>query len=140
MVGYLSSLFQAESLEVWYPTLQKSILTPPSFVFVLVWGLLYTFMGIATFLTFKAARKEAKTYVLFILFAQLCFNLLWSIFFFGMRAPMLALIELCFLIIVTISMMRLYKKLSHIAYWLLYPYMIWLLFATYLNFFIVLKN
>lgn len=139
-VGYLSSLFQTESLKEWYPLLNKSILTPPSFVFAFVWGLLYAILGISTFLAFKVARKNEKSYILFIFFAQLCFNLLWSIFFFGMRAPFLAFIEIFFLIIVTISMMKLYKKFSRTSYFLLYPYLLWIIFATYLNFVIMIKN
>ncbi len=139
-VGYISSLFQTESLRAWYPLLNKSLFTPPPFVFPAVWGLLYTIIGISTFLAFKNAMKEDKIYVLFIFFAQLCFNFLWTLFFFGMRAPILAFVELLFFILIVVSMMKLYKKLSFTSYILLYPYLFWLLFATYLNFFIILKN
>ena len=140
VTGYLSSFFQTESLKEWYPTLEKSILTPPSFVFAFVWGLLYTLLGISTFLSFKPARKNEKANIILIFITQLCFNLLWSIFFFGMKIPLLGLVGILFLIIITLIMMKLYKKTSFLSYLLLYPYLLWLLFATYLNFVIVLKN
>ncbi len=139
-IGYLSSLFQKESLIEWYPTLEHSIFTPPSFVFAIVWGILYGLLGISTFFAFKSARKNEKTNVLFIFFGQLCFNLLWSIFFFGMKVPFLAFIEILFLIVITIIMMKLYKKFSFASYCLLFPYLLWLIFASYLNLVIVLKN
>ena len=139
-IGYLSSLFQMESLKEWYPTLEKSKLTPPSFVFVIVWGILYTFLGISTFLAFKSARNRDKNNIISIFAGQLCFNLLWSIFFFGMRAPLLAFIEILFLLVMTITMIDLYKKFSSLASLLLYPYLIWVIFATYLNFIIVIAN
>lgn len=139
-VRYLSSLFQTQSLKEWYPTLEKSILTPPSFVFAFVWGLLYTLLGISTFLSFKPARKNEKANILLIFITQLGFNLLWSIFFFSMRMPLIGLIGILFIITITIVMMKLYKKFNLLSYLLLYPYLIWLLFATYLNFIIVIKN
>ncbi|MCR5506725.1 MAG: tryptophan-rich sensory protein [bacterium] len=140
IVGYLSSLFQTEGLRTWYPLLEKSVLTPPSFVFAIVWGILYAILGISTFLAFRSARKDEKIWILFIFFAQLCFNLLWSIFFFGMRAPLFAFVEILFLLLITLNMMKLYKRFSQISYYLLYPYVLWIAFATYLNFVIVLKN
>ncbi len=140
VIGYLSSLFQTESLKTWYPTLTKSILTPPSFVFIFVWALLYALLGISTFLAFKDARKNDKAYILSIFSAQLCFNLLWSIFFFGIRAPFIAFIEILFLLGITLCMMKFYKRFNNFAYLLLYPYLIWIIFASYLNLVIVLKN
>lgn len=140
VIGYLSSLFQTESLKTWYPLLQKSVLTPPSFVFAFVWGVLYVLLGVSTFLAFRTSRKNDRISVLTIFFTQLCFNLFWSIFFFGMRLPLLAFIEIFFLILVTVNMMKLYKKYSYVSYLLLYPYLIWVIFATYLNFVIVIKN
>ena len=139
-IGYLSSLFQMESLKEWYPTLEKSKLTPPSFVFVIVWGILYTFLGISTFLAFKSAKRQGKSSVLIMFFTQLCFNLLWSIFFFGMRMPLIAFVEIFFLITITLNMMKVYKRYNFASYLLLYPYILWIIFATYLNFVIVLKN
>ena len=139
-VGYLSSLFQTDSLKTWYPVLKKSVLIPPSFVFIFVWALLYALLGISTFLAFKGARKNDKAYILSVFFAQLCFNLLWSIFFFGMRAPFIAFIEILFLLGITLCMMKFYKKFNNFAYLLLYPYLVWIVFASYLNLVIVLKN
>ena len=140
VIGYLSSLFQTESLKTWYPLLQKSILTPPSFVFAFIWGILYAILGISTFLAFKSAKRQGKSSVLIMFFTQLCFNLLWSIFFFGMRMPLIAFVEIFFLITITLNMMKVYKRYNFASYLLLYPYILWIIFATYLNFVIVLKN
>lgn len=139
-IGYLGTFFQKESLKVWYPMLTKSEFTPPSFVFSFVWGILYALIGFATFLAFKKSGRDMKKSVLFIFFLQLGFNLLWNIFFFGMRTPLFAFIEILFLLIIVVNMMQLYRKVSLASYLLLLPYFFWLLFAIYLNFFIVVEN
>ncbi len=139
-IGYLSSIAQETSLKAWYPILNKSILTPPGFVFIIVWSVLYMLIGISTFLALKNSKKREKVYVLFIFFIQLCFNLLWSIFFFGMKAPLLAFAEILIYIIIVLSMMKIYKNINKLAYFLLFPYLFWILFATYLNFTILLLN
>ena len=89
---------------------------------------------------FSFSYKSEYLNELFIFFIQLCFNLLWSIFFFGMKAPLLAFAEILIYIIIVLSMMKIYKNINKLAYFLLFPYLFWILFATYLNFTILLLN
>ena len=138
--GYLASLVQTSSLRAWYPILNKSILTPPSIVFPIVWSTLFIIIGISTFLSYHNANKKSKIDVLFMYFMQLLFSFLWSVIFFGFRAPIMGFVEVLFLIFIIIRMMITYRKSSELAYLLLYPYLLWCIFASYLNLIIIIKN
>lgn len=136
VVGYLSSLLQADALREWYPTLVKSPLTPPNMVFPIVWGVLYVLMGVSLGECFRTANMRAVLpWVL-----QLAVNFLWSLFFFRMRDPLLGIVSLVLLIVLTIWYMSVAGRTSSWAAWLMMPYMLWLLFATYLNWYVFTHN
>src|SRR6187455_2573066 len=87
-------LATATSLDTWYPTLHKPSWNPPNWLFSPVWTLLYILMAVATWRAWRvgdalAARRTASLYS-----AQLTLNALWSILFFGLRRPGLALVEI----------------------------------------------
>ena len=116
----------------WYQGLLKSQLNPPGYVFGIVWPILYLFMGIAAYRSFNLISK------LFLI--QLFFNTIWSWLFFAYHLPLIALLDIWLLIFLNVKiLLMLYKKdsLSTILY---IPYVLWLLFASYLNLFIVLNN
>lgn len=140
LVGYLSSFFQTTSLRAWYPLLVKSKLTPPNYIFPIVWSFLFVIIGISTCLSYKSASKRNKNAVLFMFILQLFFGFLWTFLFFGIRAPITSFIEIAFYVFVIWKMMMVYKKCNYISYVMLYPYLIWTIFATYLNFVIIIKN
>ena len=126
---------------IWYESLSKSTLTPAGWVFSVAWTILYLLLGIALFLVInnKTTRaSKAKAYWLF--FGQMALNALWSIIFFGLHMPALALLALIFLIVVSIFMARAFKKFSSAASYLVWPYIIWMCFATYLNATIMFLN
>lgn len=128
---------------LWYNTLNNSMLTPPGWVFSGVWIVLYFFMGIALFLIMQTDSEreyynKKKAYILFAL--NLVFNTLWSFVFFGAEMPALALLVLTTLIVTVILMAREFFRINSAAFWLIVPYILWLLFAFYLNWMIIYLN
>ena len=116
----------------WYLLLNKSELNPPSYVFGIVWPILYIFMMISAFLAHK------KIFSLFIV--QLFFNAIWSWLFFRFQMPFVALLDIYLLIVINIYILNLMYKENKLAFFLFVPYVLWISFASYLNLFIVINN
>ena len=139
LIGYFSMLLQSESMSTWYPLLEKSSLTPPGYVFSLVWGVLYILMGISAGIVW--VRRIPSTWVLMLLFSiQLFLNLLWSFCFFFMQMPLLALVVLVALFLTMAAYVIGCYGQSRLAAFLNIPYLLWLLFAAYLNAYVVVFN
>ena len=139
IVGYLSMLLQRESLEVWYPLLRKSSLTPPGYVFAIVWFVLYVLMGVSVALVSRARTNYSWVLVL-LFYLQLLLNLMWSFCFFFLQLPLLALVVLFALMLcVAAYVVGAYDR-HRWASLLNVPYLLWLLFAAYLNGYVVLFN
>lgn len=135
-VGYLSSLMQTDALREWYPTVVKSPLSPPNMVFPIVWTALYILMGLSLGECFRTNNMRAVLpWVL-----QLVANFLWTLFFFRLRDPLLGLVDLLLLIVLTIWYMSSASRTSSGAGWLMAPYLLWLCFATYLNWYVYANN
>ena len=118
--------------DIWYQELVKSSLNPPGYVFGIVWPILYLLMSISAFRTFNEIKN------LFLI--QLLFNAIWSWLFFAFQMPLIALLNIWLLIYLNIKLnlkMFYQDKLSALLF---IPYVLWLLFASYLNLFIVLNN
>ena len=130
VIGSLANIFI--SSDSWYVDLVKSPLNPPSFVFGIVWPILYALMA---FVSFKSADK---IWTLFI--PQLILNAAWSWMFFFMHAPLLALINISILIFLNQKILVILKIESKLLFWLYLPYVLWLSFAAFLNASIVFLN
>lgn len=120
--------------DMWYNTINKSVLTPDGWVFGVAWGVLYFLLGIALFLIMNNDRtrhSKTKAYALF--FSQMVLNALWTYLFFGLHLVGAAFIVLVVLIAMSIWMMRAFFLISKGAARLVWPYIIWCLFALYLN-------
>ena len=139
VVGGISSLFQASAMREWYPLLEKSPLTPPGVVFPIAWSLLYLCIGIAGGLTVTSDSSLRRPMVR-LWMAQLAFNFAWSLLFFTFRNPFLGMLDIVILDILV--MLYLVRALRHErpAGWLFVPYLVWLLFATYLNGYVLAAN
>ncbi len=137
--GWLSGLLTQTSVKVWYPHLIKSPLTPPDFVFPVVWTLLYFSMAIASSLVWNSQRLNKQKALTFF-FIQLVLNFAWSWLFFYLRRPDLALIELAVLWLILAYTIVLFWKNTPLAALLLLPYMAWVSFAMYLNAYIYVNN
>ena len=131
LIGLISSRSGASDL--WYNALNKPFLTPDGWVFAVVWPILYFLLGVALYLIIvdKTRYSKAKSYGLFAV--HMALNALWTYFFFGLNLIGGGLIVLVLLIAFTIWMMRAFSQISRAAYYLVWPYLIWLLFALYLN-------
>lgn len=140
IVGSISGFFTAGEIDAWYADLIKPALNPPNWVFGPVWTLLYIMMGIALYYYWNTASDVRKRNGYIAFFIQLTLNFFWSFFFFKMHAPAIALIEICILIVAIITTMVYFSKVSANAVLLLVPYLLWVCFATWLNYQIMALN
>ncbi|MDD3254115.1 MAG: tryptophan-rich sensory protein [Lachnospiraceae bacterium] len=136
-VGSISALFSG-NMSI-YSTLSKPAFSPPALVFPIVWTILYILMGISSYLIYKTDNPQ-KYKALRIYILQLVFNFFWSIIFFGFSQYRLAFLWLLLLIIMIFVMIYRFYQISPLAAYLQIPYLIWCLFAAYLNLMIVLMN
>jgi translocator protein len=139
--GFIGSLFTAGSINSWYSTLVKPALNPPGWVFGPVWFLLYTLMGVAAWYVWREGYKKKKVQKALAMFGvQLFLNALWSIIFFGMNKPGVALIEIVLLWGAIAWTIAVFSRISRLAGYLLVPYIAWVSFAMYLNYAIYALN
>lgn len=137
--GILGSFFTVSSIPTWYVTLNKPPFSPPNWVFGPAWTILYILMGISLYLVW-ISKGKLKQNALNLFFVQLGLNALWSIIFFGMKNPTLALVDIVALWIVIFLTIKSFTKISKLAGNLLIPYLLWVSFASVLNLAIVLLN
>ncbi|MFY7728518.1 MAG: TspO/MBR family protein, partial [Flavobacterium sp.] len=134
-LGYISGLVTQSSVNTWYPTLNKPFFTPPNAVFPIAWSTLYVFMGIAAGLVW--ARIDVQTELvkkgLKFFAVQLALNMLWSYLFFGLKNPLVALIEVVLLWLMIYETWHVFKRVDRIAGWLFVPYLAWVTYASVLN-------
>jgi benzodiazapine receptor len=130
VIGSLANIFI--SSDTWYVDLIKSPLNPPSYIFGIVWPILYALMA---FVSFKSADKIWPLFI-----PQLILNAAWSWIFFYIHAPLLALINISILIFLNQKILVILNKESRLLFWLYLPYVLWLTFAAFLNASIVFLN
>ena len=121
-----------------YTDIVKPSLSPPGIVFPIVWTILYILMGTSYFITTKDNESNKELDQIYLL--QLLVNLLWPIIFFILRMYFTAFLWIILLIILVIVMIKELLKVNKLSGYLQIPYLIWLLFATYLNLGITLLN
>ena len=118
-----------------YNSLVQPPLSPPSIVFPIVWTILYVLMGISYYLLKNSSKKEKIIY-----FVQLGVNALWSLFFFIGKFYLFSFIWIILLDVLVIFMIGIFYQNSKISGYLQIPYLVWILFATYLNLGIYVLN
>lgn len=135
LAGLIGTIFTTPAIPTWYAELVRPALNPPSWVFAPVWTLLFLMMGVAFYMVWKEGvdRKEVRV-AMWVFGGQLMLNTLWSIIFFGLQNPGLALIEIVILWGAILATILFFAKVSKRAAWLLVPYLAWVSFATYLTF------
>ena len=117
----------------WYSTLDKPFFIPPASVFGPVWTVLYLSMAVSAWLVWRREVFSRAQAAMALFSAQLVLNLLWSVIFFGLEAPGLALVEIVALWTAILLTILAFSKISRLAGWLLVPYLAWVTFATALN-------
>ena len=136
IAGFVAGRLQADSIEEWYPLLNKPALTPPNIVFPIAWGIIYICMGLSLGRVLQFGDKRYVT----LWFLQLAANFLWSVFFFYLRSPLAGLIDILLLDVLVIVYIWRVRHRTPSAAWLFAPYLLWILFATYLNCYIFVMN
>ena len=136
-VGSLSALLSGNMTK--YLFLNKPPLSPPAIVFPIVWTILYILMGISAYLI-NTSQNPCKTNALKIYALQLFFNFCWSILFFRFSLYFIAALWLAVLIILILVMIKQFFFIKPLAAYLQIPYLIWCIFALYLNVSIYILN
>lgn len=140
-IGFIGSFFTASSVSTWYVTLNKPVFNPPGYLFAPVWTILYIMMGISLYLVWNKGLKDKTSKTGLILFGiQLILNFLWSVLFFGLKSPLIAFIEIILLWFFILLTMIYFYKISKLSSYLLIPYILWVSFASVLNFSIYYLN
>ena len=120
-------------LATWYPSLLKPAWNPPNEIFGPVWTTLYLMMAVAAWLVWRRGSETEVIPAMTAYFGQLVLNVLWSLIFFGLKAPGWAVFDIIALWIAIIIAIAKFGKVSRIAAWLLVPYLAWVTFASVLN-------
>lgn len=137
LAGFIGSYFTAPSIPEWYMQLNKPALNPPGWIFAPVWTVLYITMGVSLFLVWKEKNVNLELGVFVV---QLFLNSAWSIIFFGMQNPGLALANIIILWMAIVLTLVLFYRVARLAAYLLVPYLLWVSFAIYLNYGILILN
>ena len=130
VIGSLANIYI--NSDDWYSGLIKSPLNPPSYIFGIVWPILYAIMA---FVSFKIAEKISTLFIM-----QLIFNAAWSWLFFYFHAPVIALLDISILILLNQKILIILREESKLLFYLYLPYLIWLSFAAFLNASIIFLN
>jgi benzodiazapine receptor len=140
--GLIGSIFTFSSIENWYSFLNKPSFSPPNWVFGPTWTLLYTLMGIAIYLIIQAKNVDSKSkkpaYLVFAI--QLLLNATWSIVFFGLQSPFWGFINIILMWTFIVASIISFSRINKIAAGLLVPYLLWVSFASVLNYYILILN
>ena len=137
--GVISGFLTREETSVFFDTIVKAPLTPPAFVFPIVWTALYALMGYSAWLVWKGKCNE-KRISLFIYSLQLVFVFLWPIIFFVYKQFEISFFWIILLWLMIITMVILFYSCERKAGLLQIPYLIWVTFASYLTFAICVLN
>jgi len=164
LAGIVGSFFTISEIKSWYAALNKPSFNPPNWIFGPVWTTLFVLMGISLYLVWSKnwqvkneiislKRKKPnplslkfysgewqKANIILIFIAQLVLNILWSLIFFGLHSISIAFVEITMLWCAIIFTMVNFYRVSKASAWLLLPYLLWVSFAAFLNFSILLVN
>ncbi len=139
-VGSLGSFFTSKSVDTWYLTLNKPSFNPPDWLFGPVWTTLFILIGFSFYLVWKNNFGKNKNIAISVYSLQLFLNLFWSFFFFVLKSPFLALIEIVILWFAILANIIIFYRISKPAAFLLLPYFLWVSFAAILNYSIFILN
>lgn len=130
-VGVLAGILTADSFMV-YEGLTKPPLSPPAWLFPVVWTVLYILMGISAYMIYQF-DDDFKFVALTVYGVQLIFNFLWSIIYFNIGNVLFAFVWLVMLWVLIVAMIISFAQINKTATLLQIPYLIWVTFAGYLN-------
>lgn len=141
LIGFgAAQLAPAGDTNAWYAALTKPTYNPPGWVFPIAWSALYAILGVSLALILNARGARLRTPALIVFFVQLAVNLVWSPLFFGLHQVVAALVLVGLMFGLTMLMTIIFSQVRGLAAVLLVPYLVWLLFAAYLNYEILALN
>ena len=141
LAGYVGSYYTTPAIPTWYASLQKPDIIPPSWVFAPVWTTLYILMGISLYLILQSdIKKQDVQFGLILFIFQLMVNIGWSFFFFGLHSTFFGFLAIVLLWAVLLCTIIQVWRFSIPAAVLLIPYFVWVSFAGYLNYAILVLN
>ena len=138
-VGALSALLTRQGIQR-FAQLQQPSLSPPGWLFPVVWTALFVLMGIAAYLVWQHGEGLPRRNAMAVYGVQLLFNFLWSVFFFAWELHLFAFVWLVVLWALIAANAALFYRIRPGAGYLLVPYLLWVSFAGYLNFAVWLLN
>ena len=136
--SFVGRLVTISSKEPWYSQLIKSNYNPPDWIFAPVWITLYLMMTIAIWLFCHSKNRDLNT--IYIYFIHIVFNTTWSIVFFGLHQIFTALVVLLVLVFLIITLILKFKRVNLISFYLMFPYLLWTLYALFLNINLLVLN
>ncbi|MFR4799012.1 MAG: TspO/MBR family protein [Lentihominibacter sp.] len=136
-IGSIAAIITRGGSET-FSAIDKPPLSPPGWLFPVMWTILYILMGIASYLVMNSSKPHGSAAAFYMI--QLVFNFFWPIIFFNFELYLISFIWLVLLWILILITMILFSKISKPAAWLLLPYLLWVAFAGYLNFGIYIMN
>jgi len=129
-LGWLASLAQTPAADAWYDTLALPALTPPDWVFGVVWPLLYLIMGVAAWFVWRRLRHPSAPTALILFAVQLALNLMWTPAFFGQQSVAMGFYAILPVLIAVLATTIAFWRVSRVAGLLFLPYLAWTAFAT----------
>ena len=132
-IGALSGWLSKDGMKIFSTSISQPSLSPPAFLFPIVWGALYALMGIGAVRIYLSPQSTERSRALNIYITQLIVNFFWSLIFFNVQAFLFAFFWLLILWILAFWMILLFHKVNPLASKLQIPYLLWLSFAAYLN-------
>lgn len=147
LMGYLAGISVKADNFSWYNSLNRSPLNPPNIMFPIAWSILYVLMGISIAIIINKyideqdleIKKKIKNYI-FLFIIQFILNMFWTYIFFGLKSPLFGFIEIIILDILIIITIIKFKSISKAASYILIPYILWCLFASYLTLHVLIFN
>jgi benzodiazapine receptor len=134
IVGSLGSFVTTTGPGSWYTALEKPFFAPPNWVFAPMWVTLFVLMGIALYLVWESSTENRDVRIALGIFGvQFAFNVIWSFLFFGLRSPLLGLIDILLLWVMIAATIWAFYRVKKSAAYLLIPYIAWVSLASALN-------
>jgi tryptophan-rich sensory protein len=134
LAAFIGNFFTMPSIQDWYASLSKPSFNPPNWLFGPAWTILYFLMAVSAFLVWQKRENPRAKKALTFYFIQLALNSLWSIIFFGWQNLGLAFVEIIFLWLFILLTLINFYKIVRVAGILFIPYILWVSFASLLNF------
>ena len=136
--SFIGGMVTISFKEPWYSELIKSNYNPPDWIFAPVWTTLYFMMTLAIWFFWDSKNRDMNT--IYIYFIHIVFNTTWSIVFFGLHQILFAFIVLLILIFLIVILIIRFKRVNLVSYYLMIPYLLWTLYALFLNFNLLILN